>query len=185
MSPEEKDFLIAEYNAAWAMVRSIDERRGTFARYYAILFGGSLSVVSAIFASQPSPSYAVTAALNLILITTAAAGGVIIYVLLSERSANIRYRQRANKIRQVFLSDSTDGKIEQYLNKEVHDPRGVGRTLPGIFFLIAIQIAVGLIFACGLWHFAKPAGSHTSIGMGPTENLASSLPRASSRQLRL
>lgn len=157
MSVDEREFLLAEYHAAWDMILKIDERRGAFARYCTILFGGAFSVVSAILASQPLPSSEALIGLGAILATTAVAGCVIIFILWSERKANVRYRKRINKIREIFLAVSPDQKIGEYFKSEAHSPGGIGQTLPGIFLLIALQIAVAI---AGIWFVFKTSGEH-------------------------
>ena len=151
MTDEERTFLIAEYEASWDTIQNIDERRGTFTSYYAILFSGVLSVIAAILAKDTSPNMQTRWGLILVLVSAIVAGIAVVGVLRSERRANVDYRRRVNRIRALFLASSAEAGIQQYFQiEQTHDPKGIGRTLKWIFSMIAVQMAVALFVAYGL-----------------------------------
>ena len=134
------------------MILAIDNRRAIFLNYYALLFGGALTVTGTLLQRSNGDLDATTrTALGILLFTTALAGGAIIGVLRSERSANVRYRNRVNRIRSIFASQS-DGDLEhRYFDFERdHAPIGIGRTLKrNVFPLLGLQIAT--LIVCVIW----------------------------------
>lgn len=76
-----KEELIAEFNSAWIMIQNIDERRGKFFQYFNLFFGAILTAAIAVKSS-------------LVLIVGILAGLGTLYILWSERKANIRYRKK-------------------------------------------------------------------------------------------
>jgi len=161
MNNSDKDFFIAEFNKAWDMVLAIDLRRGTFSRYYNILFLAVLAVSTNILLNVEKINLAVSFGLTLIFIFTYLAGNVTKGILESERSANIRYRKKINLIREIFLGNNEEKIVKEYLahpelgikllSQEDNQPEGVGRTLKGIYNLISIQKITLIACIFGLW----------------------------------
>ncbi len=163
MESEQKDFLIAEFNKAWDMVLAIDSRRGTFSRYYNVLFLAVLTISTHILVRIDRLNIVICVGLSLVFIFTYVAGETIKGILKSERNANIRYRKKINLIREVFCGDSEDDLINLYLShkdlgillisQDSEQPKGIGRTLAGIFKLIRIQKATLILCTLGLWSY--------------------------------
>lgn len=160
MNEHQRDFLVMEFEKAWDMVLAIDSRRGTFYRYYNILFLAVLAVSTNILVSSPAVDMLVCVGLTLVFGFTYFAGGVTKGILESEREANVRYRKKINLIREVFLENSDDELIQKYTAhselgikffSEEEQPQGVGRTLTGIYTLITIQRFALVLCTAVLW----------------------------------
>lgn len=125
MTPDEKDYLLVEYKASWEAIQNIDNRRDRFASYFALLYGGVTSVVVTVLTQQSPPAQSATlvrAGVIVLVLATVIAGVAILGILRSERDANVRYRQRVNRIREVFLSGDTDPRVAAYFATEHHSP---------------------------------------------------------------
>lgn len=149
MTDNTTSFLLAEYKASFDMIISIENRRGIFLHYYAIVFGATATVSGALFgkmeSTMPVPTKLSLAALFL---ATAFTGVAIVGVLLSERRGNLRYKARLNHIRQLLLKDNEPSSVgEMYLAREQHNPGGLGRTLKFVIPVIATQAIVAAIAA--------------------------------------
>lgn len=149
MTDNATSFLLAEYKASFDMIINIDNRRGVFLHYYAILFGATATVSGALFGRMGVDMETYTKiSLVVLYLATALTGGAIICVILSERRANVRYRARINQIRQLLLKDDDPASIgETYLRSEQHSPKGLGRTLKFVIPVIAMQAATATVAA--------------------------------------
>jgi hypothetical protein len=147
MEHSAEEFLRAEYDAAWAHIRGIDDRRLKFVEFY-ISLNAALATVIAAVVSRSKGSVFTFGNFMLVFIggiIIAGAGITILGMLWSERQANIRFRRRANYIRGIFLEESSDGKIRKYLDshRELNTPTDKtenihdrGSTLKWVFRLI-------------------------------------------------
>jgi hypothetical protein len=160
VTPDQKEFLLAEFKSAWDTVTSIDNRRGVFASYYTALFVGAVSVVAGVLSRSEKIEIGARYALMLVLLMTFIAAVTVICILASERAANIRYRRKINLIRATFLSNAEDQAIKKYLSRkdlgimlaeEGDQPKGIGRTLKYIFALLGIQAVTALGGAWWVW----------------------------------
>jgi hypothetical protein len=118
MDRSSAEFLRAEYDAAWAHVRDIDDRRLKFVEFY-ISLNAVLATVIATVITRSKASTFTFGNFTLVFIGTSiilGAGLVILGMLKSERQANIRFRRRANYIRGMFLEGSADARIRTYLD---------------------------------------------------------------------
>ena len=150
MDDNEKDFLLAEYEASWDIIQNIDDRRDRLASHSALLGGGVTAVVVGVLTQGESITPAVRWGLVILVLIAAAVALGIGGMLLSERRANVRYRKRVNLIRDTFLSASKD-KVEAYYKTENHHHiRPIGGTLPWVFWMLGLQILVGVGAAIGL-----------------------------------
>ena len=150
MIPDEKEFLLTEYRASWDTIQNIDNRRDRFVSYYALLYGGVTSVIAALLnAPGMLQARGVRIGIIVLILATAMVGVTIIGILWSERDANIRYRERVNWIRKIFLSGATlPSEVAKYFEEErKHDPHGLGRTLRWVFTMLVIQIVIALLAA--------------------------------------
>ena len=139
MDSNQKDFFIAEFNKAWDMVLAIDSRRGTFSRYFNILFLAVLAVSTNILVNIEKLNIITCVGMTLVFAFTCLAGNSTKSILESERAANIRYRKKVNLIREVFIGKSEEEIIKWYLShkeigikllsQESDQPEGIGRTL--------------------------------------------------------
>jgi len=161
MDSNQKDFLISEFNTAWDMILAIDSRRGTFSRYYNILFLAVLSVSTNILVNIEKLNFVICVGLTVVFAFTYLVGNTTKGVLESERAANVRYRKKVNLIREIFLGKSEEEIIKHYLShtelgikllsQESEQPEGISRTLDSIYQLIFIQKVALIICAIGLW----------------------------------
>ena len=164
MQAQTKDFLIAEYESSWQQVLNIDTRRGMFFNYFNVVFlavltvvanlwdGGEASAASLAAVEGAAPSLPSAVAITIILLFTILIGNTLVKILKSERAANVRYRNKINLIRETFLSNPTDPKIEFYMKQKdlgikdfTYDKESInatGRTLKRIFKLIRIEQVV-------------------------------------------
>lgn len=170
-----RDLLIEEYKTAWQMILNIDERRGKFIHYFSFVFIGVIGVVVNLLkdinlfdeVSTLCPSQVVM--VNVLLFVATIVGLTVIYMLIAERAANIRYRKKVNLMREL-LYKATDIPKDEYLDRNRKDsvdlgiktfhndkqPKGIGKTLRGGFGFVIIVIAC---FAAGLylsWYYLPP-----------------------------
>ena len=161
MTPEEKDFLLAEFNTAWEMIYKIDDRRGTFTKFFTFLFLAVLGVVAEILSKASPINLLICILCTLLLLMSVAVGQIIIKVLKSERKANKRYRKKINLIREMFLSDSSNDKIIEYITKKdigiklyknkEDRPQGDGETLTQIYTFIGYKQFIFIVLSISLW----------------------------------
>jgi hypothetical protein len=164
MTKEEIDFLLAEFNSAWNMVRELDNRRGDFLKYYTGIVTAALAIPLGVIAASKANDLYVCLGSSVLLIFTLLAGQTIRYVLESERRANIRYRQKLNLIRELFISSSVSPEIVRYrgdishrkglgtlLFSDPEQPKGSGETLPNIYTLIRLQQLAILLALLAIW----------------------------------
>ena len=159
MDQREKDFLLAEFTIAWDQISRIDDRRLRFIQYYSTIFVGVLSILSITVFTTPTPSVLTVLGATLVLIMTILVGRNFKQVLKSEREGNLRNRRKVNHIREIFLGNSNDELINQYLHhkndygvKLIEDNASlddIGSTLTKVFrfftygnFIIAVFMAV-------------------------------------------
>jgi len=154
-----RQFLIEEYKSAWQMILNIDERRGKFIHYYSFVFIGVIGVVVNFFkgidffgeVNTLYRSRALTA--SILLFGTVIAGMIVVYMLITERAANIRYRKKVNLIRGLLL-EKTDVPKDKYLEAKYSkalgiislesegQPKSVGRTLKGVLWFVGAEIII-------------------------------------------
>ena len=146
MTPEEKDFLLAEYKTSSDFIQNIENRCSSLATYYALLFVGAVSIVSALLSTK-GITQNTRIGLIIVMAATGLAGIVTIGKLQLDRRANIDYYKRTNLIRKHFLSSTTDQNIAAYFQIETHDPNGMTRALKWIFAMIGLQAITALIIA--------------------------------------
>ncbi len=136
-------------------MRGIDDRRLKFVEFY-ISLNAALAAVIATIVTRSKNSMFTFGNFALVFIggiIVVSGGLTILSMLRSERQANIRYRRRVNYIRGVFLEESADSRIQEYLNRytELNTPTDKtenfgtwGATLTGVRHLI-----LGAFFAWG------------------------------------
>ena len=162
MQDSEQGFLMKEYETAWQMIQKIDDRRGAFARYYSILFTAVVGIAGNILIGTQDLTLQAAISISFLFFFGALAGFITIKILQSERKGNVRYRQKINLIREIFLAKSKDTAIKKYLkhkelgiklfsNQAKNQPQGIGQTLRWIFGRIIIQIVVLLIAILAIW----------------------------------
>lgn len=159
MTPEEHQFLLAEFNQAWLLVNAIDERRGKFLQSVTAMVIATVGAVGFLISGdKPAlPLNRTVEACALVAVTILACLWVMA-ILLSERAANVRYRKKANVIRSLFLARSPIPAVQDYLtcNKDLgvlipgdtQEPKGVGNTLFAMFVFLALQV-LGLFLTLG------------------------------------
>jgi hypothetical protein len=146
MTPEEKDFLLAEYKASSDIIQNIENRCSSLATYYVLLFVGAVSIVSALLSTK-GITQNTRIGLIIIMAATGLAGILTIRKLLSDRGANIDYYNRTNLIRKYFLSGTTDQNISAYFRTETQDPNRTSSFLKWIFAMIGLQAITAFIIA--------------------------------------
>ena len=171
--PDTKDFLLAEYEKSFDMVINIDNRRGVFSRYYAALTSAIIGLSGTLIFANSDVSnveaWLITGMLSIGIIT----GALTLYVLFSERRANIRYRKKINLIRELLVETGTDLSkkyldprnasigIKTYTNQQKAQPKGIGSTLKGIFLSIILMQAVQVVVIILVWVHATGAPGTT------------------------
>lgn len=151
ISPEEKDFLIAEYNASWTTIQNIDNRRGSFVRIFTLICIGVYSIVAGISNAGHLETIETKYFISLLLIPSTLGAILFVGVLMSERSANIRYRKRVNNIREMLLTNSKNEAVSEYLVGETHNPKGIGKTLKLITTALYLFAIVNLAILYFIW----------------------------------
>lgn len=160
-----RDLLIEEYKTAWQMILNIDERRGKFIHYFSFVFIGVIGVVVNLlkdinlFDEVSTLCSSQVVMVNVLFFVATIVGLTVIYMLIAERAANIRYRKKVNLMREL-LTENTDLSGNKYLEHKWSEdlgiitlsirPRGVGKTLCGAFWLIVIEmfcLLAGLLFS--------------------------------------
>lgn len=160
MKEHEREFLIAEYEQAWAMILNIDERRFKFVEYYSAVFTAIIAVGTGVIVQRGGIDADIATALSVLLAVGAMVGQTFRGMLRSERAANLRYRKKINLLRTVFLGDSDHGAIQDFVNnhKEIGilladdaQPSGTGSTLPNVFRFLTLETAVLVLAIPLLW----------------------------------
>jgi hypothetical protein len=113
------EFLRAEYDAAWAHIRDIDDRRLKFVEFFISLNAVLATVIAAIVTRRKGSMFTYgNFALILVGGTVIVSSGLtILSMIRSERLANVRFRRRVNYIRGIFLEKSKDDSIQEYLSR--------------------------------------------------------------------
>ena len=152
LTDTEVKFILAEFETAWKMVLAIDERRFVIIRFYSLLFAAIMSVVATILVTNGEHNYkGLSLACVGVLFTGVIIGILVIYMLRSERRANIRYRKKINFIRELLLAESSNSNIVKYLKEKSigiklyssdPQPKGLGSTLSKVIPIICIEIAL-------------------------------------------
>ena len=165
MQEHERDFLIAEYEQAWAMILNIDERRLKFVEYYSGLFTAVIAVGATLITWRGLIDIVVAGPLTVLLLVAVLVGITCSKMIESERSANLRYRRKINLLRGVFLEKSADESIQDYvrnhdelgiLTPNLHptkQPTGTGSTLPAVLLALKIEVGVMVFAIPALWVF--------------------------------
>jgi hypothetical protein len=156
-----KDFLIAEFESSWQQVLNLDNRRGTFSNYYNLGFLGVLAFIANLWSKTGPITWTTMVLTTAVLAFTYLIANIVIGILESERQANVRYRKKINLIREIFLADVTDQKIQHYMQqKELgikdfsNDEKTinpVGETLKGIYRMIELQKWALFLIGVLLW----------------------------------
>jgi hypothetical protein len=162
MNEDQKDFLIEEFKSSWLQILAFDNRRGVFLRYYTAVVGAVILIVTNLV-SKEQPQLFMCVVVTLILLMVYVSGDAIKKVLASEREANLTYRNKINWIREVFLKNTDDPDVKNYLaqGKEIgirlgsdpDKPSGDGRTLPAIYQLINYQKGAVAFCIAAVWIF--------------------------------
>lgn len=158
MDQKTYDFLLREYEAAWAHIRDIDNRRLKFVEFYIGLNALLSAGITAFIAKGGEPIFNYShAALTCVGATVAVGGGVVILGMIgSEREANVRFRKRANYIRGIFLLNIQDSRIVNYLDhwSDLNTPTnltenvgGRGKTLTYVYKFIRYAMIFWILVA--------------------------------------
>lgn len=167
MDPNSKDFLLAEFSTAFEHMQRIDDRRLRFVEFLisfnAVLATVVVAVLTRSESDQESVDLVITAG-DKYLVSVAAAISIVataslMWMVHSEREANLRYRRKVNHIRGIFLHDSSDPGIAEYLANQgslgtptnrSDQPTGWGKTLKGVIVLSVIVVVSWLIAAAAV-----------------------------------
>jgi len=156
-----RDMLLAEYQSAWQQVQNIDTRRGTFSSYYNLGYLGVLAFVANLWSKPGDVTLTTMLLTTAVLVFSYLTAITIVGILESERKANLRYRKKINLIRENFLADSQDPKIQHYMQRKelgikdfTNDQDSfdaVGGTLKGIYRMIDLQKWALILIGLLLW----------------------------------
>lgn len=158
MKETSKDLLVVEFEYSWQQVFNIDTRRGVFFNYFNVAFFIVLTFTANVWTKANQPALLTAVALSATFVLLAFMARAIKAVLESERAANVRYRKKINLIREMFLAEDDDPKIQMYLKQkeigiktfsgEGNAIDGVGGTLRPIYFMLHLQqVALGILAA--------------------------------------
>ena len=160
--PHPEEFLVAEYEASWAIVRDIDDRRFRITRLFLALNASLVVAVGVLISSgfdlAPADWVWILLLGTLVIWVTA---GILWRVLMSERVANVRLRQKINLIRTLLTNPYrgnpdmdkyfTSGNPEIVFDSHVPDPLGSTlRRLRPLFLLVPGAWLVAFLVALGL-----------------------------------
>lgn len=161
MDEPTKDLLLAEFETSWRQLFNIDSRRGIFFNYFNLAFFAVLTFTAGVWVKGTAPTMLAAVALSATYLLLAMMAQAIRAVLLSEREANVRYRKKINLIREIFLAESSDPRIQKYLTRKdigIKTDSGagneidrIGGTLKPIFFMLRIQQAALAVLAAMVW----------------------------------
>jgi len=158
LEQHEQAFLLAEFEQAWAQVLNIDERRLKFVEYYSAIVAAILAVAANLAVDRE-----LTVPIGLLVTALLTAGVLIgaafVFMILSERAANRRYREKINLIRGLFLTESTHPGMTEYLARKDlgvktgadAQPDRLGRTLKGVLVFMGLEIALVVVVAIATW----------------------------------
>jgi hypothetical protein len=139
------------------MVLNIDERRFKFVEYYSAIAAGSVAVVATLAGGGMHLGIAIAG--SALLAVAVLIGASFLAIIHSERRANVRYREKINVIRTLFLGGSEDERIRQYLSRKdlgiltAADPQptGVGQTLRGVLLFMYAEMGILAAGIPALW----------------------------------
>jgi len=161
MKEYSKDLLIAEFESSWQQLFNIDTRRGVFFNYFNVAFFGVLTFTAGVWAKGTQPSMLTAVALSATFVLLAFMARAVKSILESERAANVRYRKKINLIREMFLAEDDDPRIQMYLKQkdigikifsgEGNEIDKVGGTLKPIYFMIHLQQGALAVLAALIW----------------------------------
>lgn len=104
------EFLLSEFRTAWSMLEAIDNRRGIYFNYYNVAFFSVTAFLANLLNTKQQSIFALIISF-LICISFVFAGYKIINALKFENKASIRYRNKMNIIREIFLLEDENNNI--------------------------------------------------------------------------
>jgi len=157
-------FLLEEYKTSWQQIFNIDKRRITYIKYYSVIFFATAGFITHVV-YEGYLEIADSVAITIPLIIAIFVGVAICYVLWCERWAKVRYMKKINLIRETFLTNlgqsDKQAAIDEYLTHkelgikiltdEEKPPKGIEKTLIGIFTILALEIIALVIFIILIW----------------------------------
>lgn len=170
MDEATKDILLKEFDTAWQQLFNIDGRRGVFFNYFNAAFFAVLTFTANVWTKGTAPTMLTAIALSATYVLLAFMAQAVKSVLQSERDANVRYRKKINLIREIFLGESDDPKIQKYLSRkdlgikietgDGNEIDRVGGTLKPIFLMLRVQQVALVVLAAMVWvaHCTLPGG---------------------------
>src|SRR5690606_32184243 len=157
-------FMLSEFQSAWNMLEALDNRRGTYFNYYMVAFSAAMGF--SLNSIKEGTQEKFTLILILILCLAISIAGIfLISALVSENKANVRYRNKINYIRELFLDHNDSEEIKKYIRLEKHmgtklfsyDPTGlcdIGNTLKMFIAIILVEVlasvVIGSVILCNL-----------------------------------
>lgn len=156
----EYEFVIAEYNSAWAIIISIDERRHLIAQIQVGIVSAVFAIIAIIIQNSTKLSVFICSIVTIVVFGAMLGNLICERILLSERKANIRYRKKVNLIRETILINSKNNQIKSYFNdhKELGiigtsdpQPHGIGSTLGSILKILRVLQIILFITLIVVW----------------------------------
>ena len=155
LTPKEEKFFYLEFEKAWDMVFLLDERRIKIIQFYSVVFAVIIGFVANLMAnhSKNGDDFSIIAGIT-ILFAGLLIGFSSILFLNSERKANLRYRNKINLIRGIFLKNSNSNLVHDYLSHkklgiiimgDTSQPKGWGRTLSKVVWIVCAEIFVQFV----------------------------------------
>lgn len=159
MQEHEQRFFIAEFETAWAQVRSTEERRLRLLQFNSGAVVFAIGLASLLLITVPGVTVVSASAVTALMAAALVSGLVSLQLLLAERAVNVRYRRKINLIRGLLLGSSGDPGIRKYLeHREIGiltgddpQPAGIGSTLRRILTLHLLQVALPIAYTIMVW----------------------------------
>jgi len=156
MNENERNFLISEFETSWQMILAFDKRRFLTIYSYTVLL---ILLTTVIFFSKSN-----TLTITLAIIGEVA-GFTYVMILKRERDANERYRNKINALRKIFLANSENEGIQEYLSHSEYgiivgggqivpfrfrDIFKLSKTLHAVYLLLFLEMIMFLVIALAM-----------------------------------
>lgn len=112
---DERDYLLAEFSESFQHMGKLDDRRYEILQFYATFITAVATAVIAIVSLDILDTTLRLAGAAMILTVSAGVSWAMGQVLVSERRATERYRNKLNAIRRALLDGTQSPEIQRYL----------------------------------------------------------------------
>lgn len=118
ISESEEKFLIEEFKTAWSHLGLLDSRRYNIFQYFSAFVGVSIgAIIGAMKYLSGDHLLKYLACLGIFSLVSLTAS-ISVAILISERKATERYRNKINKIRKIFLVNCKNQLLSESLRSD-------------------------------------------------------------------